>query len=104
MIDLSSETLIPIRDVPKCLPKRSNSKRIHISAIYRWIQSGVRGVRLESIKVGGSTYTSREAIQRFSGQLSRICEHGMSRSSRSRRRQRQIEQATRQVEAILENR
>lgn len=64
MINLSSETLIPIREAPRHLPKRPNGKRIHISACYRWISRGVRGVRLESIKIGGSTYASTEALQR----------------------------------------
>ena len=63
MIDISAETLIPLREAPRRLPPRPNGKRVHISACYRWISRGVRGVHLESIKVGGSTYTSLEALQ-----------------------------------------
>lgn len=47
MIELSSETLVPVRNVPKLLLKRPNGKHIHISAVYRWTQHGVRGVKLE---------------------------------------------------------
>ncbi len=64
MNNLSSETLIPIHEAPRHLPKRPNGKRIHISACYRQISRGVRGVRLESIKLGGSIYASTEALQR----------------------------------------
>lgn len=69
MIDISTEHLIPIRDVPRHLPSRPTGRRVHVSAVYRWIQRGVRGVRLEAIRIGGSTYTSTEALQRFADSL-----------------------------------
>jgi hypothetical protein len=65
VIDIGNEQLVPLHDVPKILPTRGNGKRIHISAIYRWAQRGIRGNRLEVVRVGGTTYTSREALQRF---------------------------------------
>jgi len=102
MIDISNEHLIPIRDVPRQLPPRSTGKRVHISAVYRWIQHGVRGLRLETIKVGGTAYTSQEALQRFADGLS-----GQQRDSAtsllvtSLTRQKQIERAEREVQALL---
>ena len=101
MIELSSETLIPIREAPRHLPKRPNGKRIHISACYRWISRGVRGVRLDSIKIGGSTYTSIEALQRFANRLS-----GRSNASRPRvevspSRQQEIDLASEQLKSQL---
>ncbi|MBI1374549.1 MAG: DUF1580 domain-containing protein [Phycisphaera sp.] len=101
MIELSSESLVPVRSVPKLLPTRPNGRRVHISAVYRWIKRGVRGVRLESTQVGGTTYTSHEALQRFSEQLSKNDRPAVSKMSRTRARQRQIDRAARQVEAIL---
>ena len=71
MIDISAETLSPLSEAPKHLPPRPNGKRVHISACYRWISRGVRGVHLESIKIGGSTYTSKEALQRIAERRSR---------------------------------
>jgi Protein of unknown function (DUF1580) len=65
MIDIEHERLISLRDVPKLLPARINGKRLHISAVYRWVQRGIRGVRLEVVRVGGTTYTSQKALQRF---------------------------------------
>jgi hypothetical protein len=70
MINLMQEHLVPMRDVPKLLPARANGRPLHLSACYRWIEKGVRGTRLESIRVGGTTYTSREALQRFAEHLS----------------------------------
>lgn len=70
MISIKDETLIPLRDAPKHLPRRPNGKYIHISALYRWIKNGIGGVMLESLRVGGTTYTSIEALQRFAGCLS----------------------------------
>lgn len=38
---------------------------IHCSGPYRWLHRGVRGVRLESIRIGGKLLTSRQAVSRF---------------------------------------
>jgi hypothetical protein len=65
MIDPNTETLISLADAAKDLPRRRAGKRPHVSCIYRWTVSGCRGVRLESIQVGGTRCTSREALARF---------------------------------------
>ena len=57
-IDIESERLVPLREVPSILPGR-----VHISSVYRWI--GRQNQRLESIRIGGRRYTSREALSRF---------------------------------------
>lgn len=93
MIDLSTETLIPLRDVPRQLPVRPHGKRLHISGVYRWVLRGVRGVVLESVKVGGSTYTSREALQRFSERLTGSPTAPVNSKPTVRSRQRHVEQA-----------
>ncbi len=59
MIDISSETLIPIKHIPKHLPHRP-----HISTVYRWVGTG----NLEIVKIGGRVFCSVEALARF-------CEH-----------------------------
>lgn len=83
MIDLTSETLIPIRDVPDRLPRRPSGKKLHVSAVYRWLQRGVGGVRLESVKVGGTTYTSAEALARFARASTADAERPRSEQPRS---------------------
>lgn len=64
MNDLSSETLIALRDAVDVLPHRSGRK-IHISTVYRWVLKGARGKVLESVIIGGVRYTSMEALSRF---------------------------------------
>ena len=101
MIDISTETLIPIRDVPRRLPPRPTGKRVHISAVYRWIARGVHGISLDSIKVGGSTYTSVEALQRFADELNGT-NHGQYPSPKiTVTRRRQIERAEHEVAVLL---
>jgi hypothetical protein len=101
MIDLNKEQLIRLSEVPKILPKRQDGKRVHISAIYRWAQRGVKGVRLETLKIGGTTYTSREALQRFaSAPVNQQRGTGRSRSQ-SKQRQHNREQVDRRVQDIL---
>lgn len=102
MIDLSTEKLIPVREVPKLLPPRPTGKRVHVSAVYRWIQRGVRGVRLETITIGGTTYTSTEALQRFADQRSNsIADSSPPSVPTTAARQKQIDRAAKQVEEIL---
>lgn len=101
MIDIENETLIPIGDVPSRLPPRPNGKRVHISAIYRWMSRGVRGIKLEVIKVGGSTYTSLEALQRFADWLSNRTDDSNAIKMPAPARRREIEKAQREVEEIL---
>ena len=102
MIDIRQETLIPLREAPRRLPPRPNGKRVHISACYRWITRGVRGVRLEAIRIGGSTYTSLEALQRFADHLGAP---GAVRTTpertATRTRQRQIDQASKRLREAL---
>jgi hypothetical protein len=38
---------------------------VHVATVHRWRLRGVRGVRLETIAIGGLRYTSREALERF---------------------------------------
>ena len=101
MIDLTQEELVPIRDVPKHLPPRPTGKRVHVSAVYRWLLRGIRGIRLESLKIGGTTYTSKEALQRFADQLSSPTHESSTTPATTLTRKRQIDRAAKQVEAIL---
>ena len=65
MIDPNTETLISLTEAAAMLPRRRAGKKVSISCCYRWTATGCRGVILESIQVGGTRCTSREALARF---------------------------------------
>lgn len=56
-------------DHEKTFPLRRANREmgldLHVSTWFRYAAPGLRGERLETIKKGGSTQTSREAIRRF---------------------------------------
>jgi hypothetical protein len=60
MIDPLSETLLTLTEAAKLLPGRPST---HL--LWRWRTSGVRGVKLETVLVGGRRYTNRSALERF---------------------------------------
>lgn len=64
-IDPSTETLISLTEAARSLPRRRGGKKPHVSCLYRWTTSGCKGVILESLQVGGTRCTSREALARF---------------------------------------
>lgn len=69
MIDLATEQLVALADVPPLLPRRRGGRRVHLATLHRWCTKGLKGRVLESLQVGGTRCTSREALQRFFGAL-----------------------------------
>jgi hypothetical protein len=65
MSNLLTEQLRLVTHASKDVPGRP-----HTSTLIRWCRRGVRGVKLETVVVGGRRYTSIEAIQRFIAKLS----------------------------------
>ncbi|WP_404308153.1 DUF1580 domain-containing protein [Neorhodopirellula lusitana] len=59
-LNLMTEDLIGINQVPKQL-----QNRVHVSTVWRWTNRGIKGVQLETIKLGGKTLTSQQALGRF---------------------------------------
>jgi hypothetical protein len=72
-IDITMEDLIRLNEVPKLkfMPPGKDGKRIALSTVYRWTMGGTGGVKLETLKVGGTLCTSVEALQRFFNGLSK---------------------------------
>jgi hypothetical protein len=62
--DLSDESLMSIPDAAKHLGKLTGQKP-HVSTLWRWCLKGCRGVKLESICIGGKRFVTRTAIERF---------------------------------------
>lgn len=67
-IDLQSETVVSLTQATKALPP-IDGRRIHVSTLWRWARKGVRGVRLEHIRLGHRVCTSLEALNRFAQSL-----------------------------------
>lgn len=91
MIDIKSESVISLAEAPRHLPRRPDGKPRHLSTLYRWMTTGVRGVVLETCMVGGTRCTSIEALQRFSEAISRQGRPGIPVTPKDRRRQRQAD-------------
>jgi hypothetical protein len=71
VIDVRTETLVPLSELPNHIPPR-NGRKVSIATCYRWSITGVRGVRLETAQVGGQRVTSLEALQRFTETLTAL--------------------------------
>lgn len=99
MIDITSETVLSIAQAAKAVPSRSPGKRVHTATIWRWISYGCKGILLESCRIGGSTYTSREALQRFADALTRANPKSVRLPNQAASRSKQIEAAERACEA-----
>jgi hypothetical protein len=70
-IDIHTEHLWAIDDYMRLRPPR-NGKKMHKSTALRHILQGVRGIKLEAIKIGGTWFTSQEAVERWITSLSVI--------------------------------
>jgi hypothetical protein len=70
MIELKSEKVMSLSEAAKHVPSRRAGKRCAVQTLYRWAQTGHRGVKLETLRVGGTLCTSLEALQRFCERLS----------------------------------
>jgi hypothetical protein len=104
-----TEELRSIANAAKWLPTRRGDRPAHASSLFRWAKYGLRGVRLETIRVGGTLCTSKEALERF---FARLAERDDPHAPDSpvanptppkpaSRRQREIAEAARQAEAAL---
>lgn len=69
MIDIATEHLLTMAQAARLRPGSRQGRPTHPSTIVRYIQRGIRGHRLEAVRLGGTLYTSREALQRFAERL-----------------------------------
>lgn len=60
MNTLLEEHLLTISEAARQLPTKVSN-----NAIWRWCTRGVRGVKLESVKIGGTRFTSSRALRTF---------------------------------------
>jgi hypothetical protein len=65
MFDSTKERPIAIIEAAKKVPNRRGGFGVDACTVWRWATRGVRGVKLETLLIGGIRYTSAEALQRF---------------------------------------
>jgi len=58
------------------IPPKDNGKPVSRNTVTKWAKTGVNGVRLEVIYVGGVARTSRQALRRFFNAVAR--RHGVA--------------------------
>jgi hypothetical protein len=63
MKQVQNQQLLTLRQASKQIPSRP-----HVATLWRWVNKGCRGIRLESWLIGGLRYTSEEAIEKFFAQ------------------------------------
>ena len=60
----TSENLLLFTKIPSHLEERTG-KRPHIASCHRWRTRGIGDIKLETILIGGTRYTSEQALERF---------------------------------------
>jgi hypothetical protein len=61
-VDFKTERLITLWEACKAFPGKES---VSIATMHRWRKNGVRGIKLQTMAIGGGRYTSHEAIARF---------------------------------------
>ena len=62
-LDVQKEMVVSFSDARSAFP--GIVRRLSLATLHRWRLNGVRGVKLETVLIGGLRYTSLEAITRF---------------------------------------
>ena len=70
MIDIEKEQIFPLSHARKVVPV--GGKELHVSTIWRWCSRGLRGVKLEHVRVDRRVCTSTQAISRFVNALAAV--------------------------------
>lgn len=101
MIDALNEDIITLAAAASEIPGRSG-RGLNGCTIWRWHARGIRGIRLETLMIGGIRYTSREALQRFFAATTAAAEGSHSMSQITDARESAILAAERQLESPLD--
>lgn len=92
-----TEPLITLAEARRLLPTRPD-----ISTLWRWARKGVKGVRLEYLRVGAKIVTSEAALRRFGAALAATDDNPDPRPPTPRRRsQTEKADAVRRVKQSL---
>jgi hypothetical protein len=93
-IEIEPEKLVTLTEATKVLPQRP-----HVRTVWRWHRRGIHGIRLETILIGRTRDTSREAVQRFAERTTAVVDGITPKQSASRARQQAVAQANADLDA-----
>jgi hypothetical protein len=68
-IKIDAERIVTFPALARSLHPRRRNRPVHVSTIHRWRDPGLRGIRLEAVRIGGAWHTSWEAFSRFCDRL-----------------------------------
>jgi hypothetical protein len=77
-----TEDVRSLAHATKFLPARRGGRPVHPSCLFRWARYGLRGIRLETIRVGATLCTSRQALERFFARLAELDSAGAAEAAR----------------------
>lgn len=102
MIDPEKEELLTLTQAASLIPSSHNGKKTSPSTVFRWATRGLKGIRLETLPIGGKR-TSRSALSRFFQALS--VQAGLVDSTPASEqpsdRQAEIDRATTRVKVLV---
>lgn len=64
-INVATEQVLTLRQACDLIPRRRGGKKTAVETLYRWSLTGCRRIKLETVQIGATRCTSREALQRF---------------------------------------
>jgi hypothetical protein len=64
-IDPVTEETFPLNHAPERLHFRKEGRPVCVQTVWRWALKGLRGIKLETLKIGGIRVTSEAALRRF---------------------------------------
>ena len=65
----TSTTAITLSEAATFIAQTTGCRRPHVNTILRWAMKGVRGVRMHSVRVGRTHWTTHAAVTQFLAQL-----------------------------------
>ena len=97
-IDITRMKLLTFNQAAQYLPERS---RPSAATWWRWWRTGLRGVRLETVLVGGRRYTTKDSVQMFAARLTAAADGTPAPVRSPARRERDIARAEAEMEEKL---
>jgi hypothetical protein len=63
--DILTEDLLTLEQAAKEVPRPKGMKPIRYATLWRWAKRGLRGEKLETVKLGHLVFTSRQRLHAF---------------------------------------